>query len=198
MHRFTYPTQKSAGGLYNDIGHFYKNTELIDIMKKKRLLIFMSLTAIGFLFIFAGCSKGITDKESLIEKAREEMPISNSEDTDIVIAGTITEEKSVLIWFVSGNTYQEHCYTPIEFEMSDDSSYIFKKTYKPINRGEDIAVLHWKNGLSVIVNNTKCTTLRIEDNSGTYDEKVGDYPYVFYTSENVMSYAFLDGDGNEL
>jgi hypothetical protein len=176
----------------------FQYTEIADIMKKKRLLIFMSLTVIGFLLIFAGCSKGITDKESLIEKAREEMPISNSEDTDIVIAGTITEKKSVLIWFVSGNTYQEHCYTPIEFEMSDDSSYIFKKTYKPINRGEDIAVLHWKNGLSVIVNNTKCTTLRIEDNSGTHDEKVGKYPYVFYTSENVMSYAFLDGDGNEL
>lgn len=129
--------------------------------------------------------------DELIEKVREIIPVSDSYDTEIIIAGVAQNKEYVLMWFVSGNSYQTHYYLPVEFSMAGDSSYVFKRAYRPLKRGDDISVLHWKGGISFIINNPRCTSLRIEDDSDVQNISIDQYPYVYYHPRDVISYYFL-------
>ena len=154
-------------------------------------------------FSLVGCAKTYQGYDGLIEKAREEIPISEASTTEIKIAGSIDmEDGTCLVWFVTGNEYQAHYYAPIEFKQlkKNDDKYEFVKIYKPLDRGDDIAVLNWKRGSAFIVNNSECVAVRITDDNGTHEEQIGSnkYPWIFYCESIPTEYVFLDTQGNEL
>lgn len=166
---------------------------------KKLLSIFMIA---AYLFALCGCQETLKGTDALIEKAREEMPIADAENIEIAYAGLCAKDDSALIWFVSGNEYQAHTYLPMECDIVGKNEYQFVRTYNPLKRGMDIAVLQWNGGYSFIVNNPNCKTIRIIDNSGTHDIAIEKdaYPLVFYNDllPNEFEYYFLDENGNEL
>jgi len=153
------------------------------------------------LFItLCGCQKTLKGTDALIEKVREEMPIADAENTEIAYAGLCAKDDSALIWFVSGNEYLAHTYLPMECDIVGKNEYQFVRTYNPMDRGTDIAVLQWNGGYSFIVNNLNCKTIRIIDNSGTHDIAIekDSYPFVFFNDLLPNEYYFLDANGNEL
>ena len=151
-------------------------------------------------FSLAGCAKVYKGTDALIEKAREEIPIADAENTDITYAGMCGKDDSALCWFISGNEYQLHTYLPIEFEIKGVDKYTFVHTFKPMGKGEDIAVLNWKGGYAFLINDPKCVAVKITGNNSTTEEKIEKdaYPYVFYCPFIPSEYVFLDVDGNEI
>ena len=148
--------------------------------------------------LFAGCSQVYTGTEGLIQKAREEIPIADAQTVPLVIAGSSQAEGNLLFWFISGGTYQSHSYTPIEFFPKGNDRYTFVKTYTPLERGMDIAVLQWKEGYSFLINNPACTSLHLQMPDGTTrDIPVEEIPFVYYTAL-PSTYTFLDAEGNPL
>ncbi len=164
---------------------------------KKLITIVLLLT---FVLSFAGCSSTIKGTEELIEKAREELPVSNADTIALKYAGLCGRDDKALIWFVSGNAYQAHYYLPIEFRVAGKDEYTFVQSYKPVERGMDIAVLEWKGGYSFIINNPNCVAVRITDDSGTHETAIekSAYPYVFYHALLPTEYVFIGKDGNEM
>ena len=144
-----------------------------------------------------GCQKTLKGTDELIEKVREEMPLA---DTDITYAGLCAKDDLALIWFVSGNEYQAHYYLPMECNIVGKNEYTFERVYNPMDRGEDIAVLQWKCGYAFLVNNPKCKTIRISDNTGIHDIPIEKdaYPFIVYHELLPNAYEFLDENGNIL
>ena len=153
-------------------------------------------------FGLVGCTKTYKGTDELIEKAREEIPISDADTTDIQYAGMSVVEDKALIWFISGNEYQGHYYLPMEVEVKGEDEYVFVRTYRPMDRrGDDIALLDWMNGYAFVINNPKCVSVMIRDKTGAHKEIIenNSYPYVFfYKYSSSFEYNFLDKDGNEL
>lgn len=164
----------------------------------KRLIAVM--LSIFLLLCLAGCGQTLRGTDALIEKAREEIPIADAENTQIRYAGLCAKDHLALIWFVSGNDYQAHYYLPMECEIVGQDTYRFVRTYKPMDRGADIAVLQWNGGYAFCINDPQCAAVRITDADGTREECIekGQYPYIFYNSLIPAEYTFLDCDGNEL
>ena len=160
----------------------------------------ISTLVLCMIFTLCGCQKTFKGTDALIEKAREEIPIADAENTDIAYAGLCSKDDSALIWFVSGNAYQAHYYLPMECNVVGNDAYTFERVYKPMKRGTDIAVLQWKGGYAFLVNNPDCQTIRITDNTGTYDINIekDSYPYTHYNNLIPSEYMFLDAEGNEL
>lgn len=152
-------------------------------------------------FGLVGCTKIYKGIDELIEKAREEIPISDADTVDMQYAGMSVFEDEALVWFISGNEYQSHEYLPMEVEIKGEDEYIFLRIYRPlVGRGDDIALLNWNDGYAFCINNSKCASVMITDETGTHEEiiKNNSYPYVFYNSSIPTEYVFLDKDGNEL
>lgn len=146
-----------------------------------------------------GCGDKYIGEDGLVSKARDEIPVSNADTIELVIAGSSSIENSRLVWFISGNKNQAHTYTPIEFIESSDNQYEFVKTYKPIERITDISALMWKDGFSFIINNTDCCSVLITDSFGKSDNiTVGELPFVYYFQGIPSEYSFVDKDGNVL
>lgn len=158
-----------------------------------------------------GCVKTYRGTDALIEKAREEIPISDADTIDMQYAGMCGSDGKAIAWFISGNKYQMHYYLPMEIEVDENSAeYTFVRTYKPIDdRAQDIAYIHWNNGYAVLINNPDCKSVRFTSDNGVYEETIQNdaYPYVFFypvnypdtpNTEFTLEYAFLDVDGNEL
>jgi hypothetical protein len=167
-----------------------------DAMKKTRAV---TLLLIAF-FALSACGKTLKGTDALIEKAREEIPISDADTIEMQYAGLSGKEDKVLLWFISGNEYQAHYYLPMECSVAGTDEYTFEKTYKPMIRAADIAVLQWMNGYAFLVNNPKCSVIKITDAAGTHEEIIEEnsYPYVFYYEQIPTEYAFLDEAGNEI
>lgn len=152
-------------------------------------------------FGFVGCTKTYKGTYELIEKAREEIPISDADTIDMQYAGKSVVGDKALIWFISGNEYEGHYYLPMEVEVKGEDEYVFVRTYRPMDRrGDDIALLRWNNGYAFVINNSKCASVMIRDNTGTRKESIENksLPYVFYNSSIPSEYVFLNKDGNEL
>lgn len=158
------------------------------------------LAAVMIVLSFAACDKTLKGTDALIETAREHIPVADAENIDIKYAGLCARDDSALIWLVSGNEYQAHYYLPMECTVVGDNEYTFERVCKPLERGQDIAVLMWKGGYAFVINNPKCKSVRITDNSGTHEQKIEKdaYPYVFYNSLIPSEYEFLDENGNVL
>ena len=172
-------------------------------MKKKAWIVFVIIAVLvisAVLFFGNDSSKIYKGTDALISKAREELPVSDADTIELQYAGLCGKEDEVLIWFISGNEYQTHYYLPIGFNVVGEDEYTFIRTFKPVERAIDIAVLQWKGGYSFIINNPKCVAIEITDNSGTHKISIekGTYPYVFYNNLLPSEYAFLDKDGNEI
>ena len=156
-----------------------------------------------------GCAKTYRSTDALIEKAREEIPVSDADSIDMQYAGMCGAEGKAIAWFISGNEYQKHYYLPMEIEVKDNSSeYTFVRTYKPIDdRAQDVAYIHWNDGYAVLINNPDCKSVRFTCDNGVYEEVIQAYPYAFFypvdypdtpDTEFTLEYAFLDANGNEL
>lgn len=151
------------------------------------------------LVALSGCDKTIKGDTGLIDKARDEITISDADTIDLVIAGYSSVASNNLFWFISGNANQAHTYTPIEFSVTDTDEYTFVKKYKPVERTQDIAVLLWNEGYSFCINNTSCSYIQIENSAGAIkDIFVESIPFVYYSNEIPVEYSFLDIDKNPL
>lgn len=166
----------------------------------KKCLSVVAVIICVFLLFLAGYRETMDGTDALIQKAKEEIPIADAENMDVQYAGLCEKDDSALIWFISGNKYQAHYYLPMECTVIGKDKFKFVRTYKPIERGMDIVVLQWNRGYSFLVNNPDCTTIKITDNTETYDITLGKdaYPYVTYLDFIPSEYQFLDTEGNEL
>ena len=160
----------------------------------------VSVLVLSVVIVLCGCQKTLKGTDALIEKATEEIPIADAENTDIAYAGLCGKEDLALIWFVSGNEYQAHYYLPMECTVVGKDEYTFERVCKPVERWLDIVVLEWQGGYSFLVNNPNCKTIRITDNSGTQDIAIEKdvYPFVYYNNLLPSEYLFLDAEGNEI
>lgn len=154
-----------------------------------------------FLLSLTGCQKKIEGTDGLIEKAREVIPVADSDIIEMQYVGMHTKGNVMLAWFISGNEYQAHYYLPMECEVVGEDEYVFNRIYDPLSRcGEDDYVLQWEGGYSFIVNNPKCRTLKITDSNSTKEINIDEnaYPFIYYNELLPTAYAFLDAQGNKL
>lgn len=154
-----------------------------------------------FLLSLTGCQKKIEGTDGLIEKAREVIPVADSDTIEMQYVGMHTKGNVMLAWFISGNEYQAHYYLPMECEVVGEDEYVFNRIYDPLSRGgEDDYVLQWEGGYSFIVNNPKCRTLKITDSNSTKEINIDEnaYPFIYYNELLPTAYAFLDAQGNKL
>ena len=139
------------------------------------------------------------NNEELIQDINE-IAISEADTIEIQFAGMCGNGDKAIAWFVSGNEYQSHYYLPMEIEIKGNAAnYSFVRTYKPIDRGMDIAVLGWEGGYCFLINNPKCVEVEIYDNDGSLHRvpiEKDEYPYLFYWEEIPSEYSFIDKDGN--
>ncbi|MBE6506529.1 MAG: hypothetical protein E7Z72_01205 [Methanocorpusculum parvum] len=162
------------------------------------LIICLALVCIG-IFAFEYSSSICSGEEGLIDKARDEIPIADADTIELVIAGKSVDGDAELYWFKSGNEYQYHRYTPIEFTAFGDDRYRFVKTYNPIDRGMQMYALQWNGGYAFMIDNEKCAALKL-----TYPEvnpvveiiPVDSVPFVYYSKLMPAEYTFLDAEGN--
>lgn len=150
----------------------------------------------------SGCGHAVIGHDGLIERARKEISVSSAETIEMKIAGSVDIDNSSLVWFVTGNEYQAHAYFPMEFDVDKNKKdkFRFVRAYQAMDRGENIAVVEWKNGYSFLVNNDRCTSVTIGDRAGKKEEiKVdGVLPWLYFCETIPAEYVFLDADGNEL
>lgn len=78
------------------------------LQAKSMKRIFCFLISLILMILLCGCNKTVEGHDSLIEKAKEEIPLSNIENMEIMIAGSVDVGKDSLVWFVTGNEYQKH------------------------------------------------------------------------------------------
>lgn len=170
---------------------------------KREIAVFLIITMVLSL---SACGKTLKGTDGLIEKAREEIPISDSDTIDLQYAGMCGNDNRAIAWFISGNEYQKHYYLPMEVEVKEDAAeYTFIRTYKPIDdRIGDIAYIQWGDGYAFIVNNTNCKSVRFTSGNEVYEEVIPDdtYPYVFFYlsdhTNSTLQFEFLDAEGNPI
>mgnify|MGYP007062530110 CR=1 FL=1 len=85
---------------------------------KKDIAVFLIITMVLSL---SACGKTLKGTDGLIEKAREEIPISDSDTIDLQYAGMCGNDNRAIDWFISGNEYQKHYYLPMEVEVKEDA-----------------------------------------------------------------------------
>ena len=152
-------------------------------------------------FNLAGCAKTYHGTDELMEKARQEIPISDAATIEMQYAGMCGEDNKVIAWYISGDDYQAHYYLPMEIEIKGNgANYTFVRTYKPMtDRCADVAVVNWNQGYAFLINNPKVTTVQITlQNGEIIEEDIREIPYVFYVSSVPSEYVFLDAGGNEI
>ena len=169
-------------------------------MKKGIIILILCLIclciAVPAVISFGGVIEG---EEGLIEKARKEIPVAEADTIDLIIAGEVTDGDEILIWFKSGNEYQNNRYTPIAFTALGDDKYRFEKTYKPIDRGDKTAVVYWKDNFVCCIDNPNCRALEITYQDGSKNRiPVDETPFVYSTRIFSGEYTFVDENGNRL
>ena len=150
------------------------------------------------LCLLASCSSTLKGTDALMEKARQELAVSDAETIELQYAGQCESGDAVLMWFISGNAYQAHSYLPMECQVTGPEEYRFVRTYRPMEPGRDIAALDWKDGYCFVVNAAQCTTIEIRDRTGTHKIAVTAYPFVYFHPCQPSRYRFLDATGEEL
>ena len=153
--------------------------------------------------VLFGCGNKILDEGDLILVAREECNISNIEDLQISIVGNNVAGDKILYWFVISNPVSNESveYLPIEFLTVGKNQYRLIHTHVAMERGMDVRTVLWNDSYSFIVNNEKCSQLKIEYHSGKVDMiSIDTIPFVYgvVNSSSVSGYEFLDAEGNVL
>lgn len=93
------------------------------------------------IIMLTACGNTMKSEEELIERARKELPVSDSNSINVSYAGEFEKDGYFLLWFISGNENQTHYYLPMECQRNDNS-YKFIQTFSPMKRGSDIAVMN--------------------------------------------------------
>ena len=157
------------------------------------------------LITFAGCEHALSGNDDLIEKAKEEMRISDAENIEIEYAGLVVKEGKALIWFIAGNEYSDKTYHAMECEVINDkgkqNKFKFIRMSSVIDdRGEDIAICNWQGGYCFLINNENCNELVIKtDKETVYNIKKDGCPYIEYIDPfTTVEYMFYDDCGNEI
>lgn len=166
-------------------------------MKKLCIIVLV----IMMLLSLVGCKSTLTSPDGLIEKAREEIPISEATTIDMQIVGSIEKDENALIWFMSGNENQAHYYLPMECILKDSDKYEYVRVGKPIERGTNIVFYEWQGGYAFLVNNKNCKSIQITDRTGMHTEEIEEtdfYPFIFYNEVIPLEYKFLNEAGDEL
>lgn len=148
------------------------------------------------LLLLSACGK-IKTEDELIRKARKELPVSDTESTNLAYAGKSKDGSYYLLWFISGDENQSHYYLPMEC-LEVNGSYEFEQTFKPIDCGKDLAALLWHGSIAFLINNAECKTLKITDTNGIHNININEYPFIWYNETMPSEYVFLDIDGNEI
>ena len=116
----------------------------------------------------SACGKTLKGTDGLIEKAREEIPISDSDTIDLQYAGMCGNDNRAIAWFISGNEYQKHYYLPMEVEVKElkEQMQITRQLTKAgmefcegILEGQDVVVV--RSGVGK-VNAAVCTQILID------------------------------------
>ena len=164
-------------------------------MKKGILLLLTALLVLPF----SACERAIEGDAALIEKAREEIPLTDIENTEISIAGTADTDDLRLVWFVTGDDAQEHSYFPLEFEKKGGDKLTFAKAYPAYTFGRGLAAYPW-HGYTFLIDQPKCKSLALRYADGSEEViEVGDeLPFVFSTAESLTAYFFLDENSEEI
>lgn len=168
-------------------------------MKRIAGLIMACLLALSL----ASCAKTYRGTDELMEKAREEMPVSDSDTIDMQYAGMCISGDRAIAWFISGNEYQAHCYLPMEIAIKGSGArYTFIRTYKPMTGlCPDVAIVNWNRGYAFLINNPNVAAVKMTfENGETTEETIqsGSIPCTFYVSSIPTEYAFLDAEGHEM
>ena len=162
----------------------------------------LSVVLIALLcFSLAGCARAYHGTEELTEKARREIPLSDADTIEMQYAGMCGGDNRAIVWYISGNEYQEHCYLPMEIKIKGNgANYAFVQTYKPMTgRCDDVAVVNWRQGYAFLINNPKVAAVHVTfQNGGVTEEEVPEIPYTFYIPSVPSEYTFLDTEGNEV
>lgn len=165
--------------------------------KKKAVFVLGLLLCILCLF---GCVRTYDTPQALIQRLRRELPLAQTEE--IQYAGMTAKDNLALLWFVTGNEDQVHTYFPVECRIRGEANVQFIRSFHIVmeDRCSDVGILQWRRAYSFCINNPRCKTVRITDESGTYDEVIekDSYPYVFMTKGLPTEYLFLDAEGNEI
>ncbi len=145
----------------------------------------------------SGCAEKYYEIDDLIEKAREEIPIADAENTEIQYAGMCEKDNKALAWFISGEGSQEHYYLPMEIKVKENrAEYTFVKSYEPItDSAEDTAVLMWNHGYAFLVNNPEIKAIEIQltdVNTVTVQIEKDVLPYIYYIPSIPQAYEFLN------
>lgn len=151
----------------------------------------------------ASCAKTYTGTDELMEKAREEMPVSDSAAIDMHYAGMCRVDDRAIAWFISGNEYQAHSYLPMEIKIKGSGDeYTFVQTYKPMTGVcPDVAIVNWNRGYAFLINNPNVAAVKMTFENGETTEEViqdGGIPYAFYVPSIPTEYVFLDAEGREV
>ena len=180
---------------------------------KKLVIIALCIVAIIVGLFIYNDSKILKGTDDLIAKAREVIPVAESDTIDIAYAVTLGIDEEVIIWFISGNEYQNHYYLPTECVSvgGNISHYKYIRTYKPLERVNDIAQIFWNRTYVFLINNEECQTIQFNESNGSVVTKDVEhvttkdgveyiYPSIIsYQSETgTFEYIFLDSDGNEI
>lgn len=163
-------------------------------MNRKQRFLFLFILC--FSTFFPGCRAEMTKEEDFIAKARKEIPISNADTIDLLYAGSATKGKEALLWFISGNEYQDHFYFVMNCTVKENGAYLFQSSYSPGERADDIAFFQWKGGYCFLVNNPACRTILIDDISVPVPEN--SFPFLYFYPLIPHTYSFLDADGKVL
>ena len=152
-------------------------------MKK---LILSIVSAVLFCFCLTGCTKIYHGTDELMEKARQEIPVSDAGTIDMQYAGMCGEDDKAIVWYISGK--------------GSGANYTFVQTYNPMaDRCTDTAVVNWNQGYAFLINNPEVAAVQITlQNGGVTEEAVREIPYAFYVSSFPSEYVFLDAQGNEV
>lgn len=169
-------------------------------MKKLMILALILVCVLGL----AGCSAKIyKGTDELMEKARKEIPIADSDTIDMQYAGMCGVDNKAIAWFISGNEYQIHYYLPLEIEIKENrAEYIFVHTHKPrMDRANNVAIVNWNRGYAFLINNPEIATVQMTLQNGDMVEEIiqkGTIPYTFYVPFIPSEYVFIDVEGNEV
>ena len=148
------------------------------------------------LIALSACQKKYNTPSELCDIIRQEADITADEKINYV--GSCAKDGYALLWYISGDDIYNLEYIPAACYFTSENKYIFIQTYKPMDRGDNIAVLQWHGGYSFLVNNTECKQIKIRNGAEIKGIPVTQYPFVYYNDIIPNEYDFLDKDGNVL
>ncbi len=163
-------------------------------MKRIIIVLLLILILIGSI-LYNNESTLLRNTDDLINIAREVIPVADKETIDITYVDMYVVNNEAIHLFYSGNENQDHIYLALQCDIVRENLYRLKKSHVMLERAEDIAI--YRDGLNylLLVNNTNCQTINVNDKAVTIPKD--EYPFIYYQTQ-LYDYSFLDYNGNEL